>query len=284
MRATSRPRWAAARARRACASSTSSSAAPSATSSCPAGSLSRSATSAGSAGWRQVRPRHARRPHPPASADPFAPRVFAVLPENIVVNQLFGSISGLGMGLLTFDWSQIAYIGSPLITPWWAAANVAVAFVVGYWIVVPALYYSNVSLPAPAKSAVPVHKADGWRTPSSFSLHRRSRPSTCRSCRAAASTALASRTTTRASSAPTTASTQRRTWPTRRCTSRPRSRSPTCSRWRSASPRSSIPASSTVRASSRASAAARSRTTTSTPGSCVSTRTCRSGQCPPASS
>jgi len=24
---------------------------------------------------------------------------------------------------MTFDWAQIAYIGSPLLTPWWAAAN-----------------------------------------------------------------------------------------------------------------------------------------------------------------
>ena len=53
------------------------------------------------------------------------------------------------MGLLTFDWSQINYAGTPLVTPWWAAANVGAAFVIGYWIVVPAFYYSNVrSLPA----------------------------------------------------------------------------------------------------------------------------------------
>lgn len=64
--------------------------------------------------------------------------------DNVIVNQLFGSVSGLGMGILTFDWSQINYIGSPLITPWWAAANIGVAFVLGYWVLVPALYYSNV--------------------------------------------------------------------------------------------------------------------------------------------
>ena len=33
------------------------------------------------------------------------------------------------MSLITFDWSQIAYIGSPLATPWWAEANVAAGFV-----------------------------------------------------------------------------------------------------------------------------------------------------------
>lgn len=30
--------------------------------------------------------------------------------------------------MITFDWSQIAYIGSPLVTPWWAEANVAAGF------------------------------------------------------------------------------------------------------------------------------------------------------------
>lgn len=56
-----------------------------------------------------------------------------IVPNNIVVNQLFGYSSGLvskhmtddvhdihahplqGMSLITFDWSQIAYIGSPLV-------------------------------------------------------------------------------------------------------------------------------------------------------------------------
>lgn len=52
-----------------------------------------------------------------------------IAPNNIVVNQLFGYSSGLGMSIITFDWAQIAYIGSPLATPWWAIANVAVGFV-----------------------------------------------------------------------------------------------------------------------------------------------------------
>ena len=37
-----------------------------------------------------------------------------IAPENIVVNQLFGYVQGLGMSLITFDWSQITYIGKPL--------------------------------------------------------------------------------------------------------------------------------------------------------------------------
>ncbi|KAI1791295.1 OPT oligopeptide transporter [Ganoderma leucocontextum] len=67
-----------------------------------------------------------------------------IAPNNIVVNQLFGYSSGLGMSLVTFDWAQIAYIGSPLATPWWAEANVAVGFVFFFWFITPILYYTNV--------------------------------------------------------------------------------------------------------------------------------------------
>jgi OPT family oligopeptide transporter len=40
-----------------------------------------------------------------------------IAPENVVVNMLFGTNTGLGMGMLTFDWTMITYIGSPLVTP-----------------------------------------------------------------------------------------------------------------------------------------------------------------------
>ncbi|KAG8215868.1 OPT oligopeptide transporter protein-domain-containing protein [Butyriboletus roseoflavus] len=66
-----------------------------------------------------------------------------IAPNNIVVNQLFGYVSGLGMSLITFDWAQITYIGSPLATPWWAEANIAVGFVTIFWVLAPILYYTN---------------------------------------------------------------------------------------------------------------------------------------------
>ena len=46
------------------------------------------------------------------------------------------------MSLITFDWSQIAYIGSPLATPWWAEANIAAGFIFFFWFLTPVLYYS----------------------------------------------------------------------------------------------------------------------------------------------
>ncbi|KZP16460.1 small oligopeptide transporter [Athelia psychrophila] len=66
-----------------------------------------------------------------------------IAPDNVPVNQMFGYVHGMGMSIITFDWSQIAYIGSPLATPWWAEANVAFGFVLFYWIITPALYYTN---------------------------------------------------------------------------------------------------------------------------------------------
>jgi hypothetical protein len=40
-----------------------------------------------------------------------------IAPENPTVNILFGTQTGLGMSLLTFDWSMISFLGSPLVTP-----------------------------------------------------------------------------------------------------------------------------------------------------------------------
>lgn len=67
-----------------------------------------------------------------------------IVPDNIKINQLFGYSSGLGMSLITFDWLQITYIGSPLATPWWAEANIAAGFVFFFWFLTPIFYYSNV--------------------------------------------------------------------------------------------------------------------------------------------
>ncbi|KAF9261975.1 small oligopeptide transporter [Marasmius fiardii PR-910] len=67
-----------------------------------------------------------------------------IWPENVVIAQLFGYINGLGLSIFTFDWNQIAYVGSPLVTPWWAQANVIFGFIFFYWIITPILYFKNV--------------------------------------------------------------------------------------------------------------------------------------------
>jgi len=66
-----------------------------------------------------------------------------IAPNNIVVNQLFGTLSGFGYSTLTFDWAVISYINNPLITPWWAEANAISSMVLWAWILAPILYYTN---------------------------------------------------------------------------------------------------------------------------------------------
>jgi hypothetical protein len=80
------------------------------------------------------------------AAKPWTDMLMLNYPDNVIVNQLFGVSTGLGMGILTFDWSQILYAGNPLNIPWWAQVNVGISFVVLYWVIVPALYYTNVSI------------------------------------------------------------------------------------------------------------------------------------------
>ncbi|KZO94991.1 oligopeptide transporter [Calocera viscosa TUFC12733] len=67
-----------------------------------------------------------------------------IWPDNIVVNQLFGTVQGLGMGIITFDWTQIAYIMSPLMMPWWAELHTGIGFLLAAWVLAPALYYTNI--------------------------------------------------------------------------------------------------------------------------------------------
>lgn len=59
------------------------------------------------------------------------------------MNNLFGMSTGLGYLPTTFDWSQVAYNGSPLVVPFWAQANVFAGWVVIFALVAPILYYTN---------------------------------------------------------------------------------------------------------------------------------------------
>lgn len=69
--------------------------------------------------------------------------------EVVVVNQLFGPVSGLGMNIITFDWTQINVAGSPMAIPFWAQLHLFGTFVLVYWVVAPILYYNNVRYPLP---------------------------------------------------------------------------------------------------------------------------------------
>ncbi|KAF8379767.1 hypothetical protein HHK36_029216 [Tetracentron sinense] len=66
-------------------------------------------------------------------------------PRSILIQQLGSGMSGLGIGAVGLDWSVIAsYLGSPLASPWFATANVAVGFVFIMYIMTPITYWLNV--------------------------------------------------------------------------------------------------------------------------------------------
>ncbi|KAG0251021.1 hypothetical protein BG011_007904, partial [Mortierella polycephala] len=65
-------------------------------------------------------------------------------PSNVILSQLTGS-QGLGMGVIALDWNTItAFLGSPLITPWWAQVNIMLGFILIAWVMVPIAYYLNI--------------------------------------------------------------------------------------------------------------------------------------------
>lgn len=67
-----------------------------------------------------------------------------IVPSNVVVNHLFGQITGLGVSVLTFDWAQVVYANqSPLLVPFWAGLNVMGSFALFFWLICPVVYYTN---------------------------------------------------------------------------------------------------------------------------------------------
>ncbi|KAJ5628655.1 hypothetical protein N7490_010883 [Penicillium lividum] len=67
-----------------------------------------------------------------------------IKPNNVVVNQLFGGATGISLIPISFDWSIISgYVTSPMISPWFAIANTLIGMVAWFWVLTPALHYSN---------------------------------------------------------------------------------------------------------------------------------------------
>ncbi|XP_042426388.1 oligopeptide transporter 7-like isoform X1 [Zingiber officinale] len=67
-----------------------------------------------------------------------------VFPRSILAQQLGSGLYGLGLGAVGLDWSTVSsYLGSPLASPWFATANVAVGFVLIMYIITPISYWLN---------------------------------------------------------------------------------------------------------------------------------------------
>lgn len=66
-------------------------------------------------------------------------------PKSVLVQQLGSGLSGLGIGSFGIDWATIsAYLGSPLASPWFATANVAVGFFLVMYVMTPICYWFDV--------------------------------------------------------------------------------------------------------------------------------------------
>ncbi|XP_043716884.1 LOW QUALITY PROTEIN: oligopeptide transporter 7-like [Telopea speciosissima] len=66
-------------------------------------------------------------------------------PKSVLANQLGSGLQGLGIGAMAFDWSTASsYLGSPLGSPWFATANIAVGFLILMYLIVPVSYWLNI--------------------------------------------------------------------------------------------------------------------------------------------
>ncbi|KAJ0440166.1 putative oligopeptide transporter, OPT superfamily [Helianthus annuus] len=52
-----------------------------------------------------------------------------IFPKSVLAQQIGSGLHGLGVGVIGLDWSSISsYLGSPLASPWFATANIAVGY------------------------------------------------------------------------------------------------------------------------------------------------------------
>lgn len=65
-------------------------------------------------------------------------------PHSAAVNHIFGYKNGLALFPISFDWTQISTITSPLVPPWWTSLNLAIAYFI-FWVVLgTVLLFTNV--------------------------------------------------------------------------------------------------------------------------------------------
>ncbi|MCD7456922.1 OPT super [Datura stramonium] len=68
-----------------------------------------------------------------------------IFPKSVLAQQLGSGLKGLGIGAIGLDWSSVSsYLGSPLASPWFATANVAVGFIFIMYVLTPICYWLDV--------------------------------------------------------------------------------------------------------------------------------------------
>uniref|UniRef100_A0A2C9U1Q6 Uncharacterized protein n=1 Tax=Manihot esculenta TaxID=3983 RepID=A0A2C9U1Q6_MANES len=65
-----------------------------------------------------------------------------VFPKSVTAQQIGSGMRGLGLGAFALDWSVVAsYLGSPLITPFFAIVNVIVGYIATIYVIMPIAYW-----------------------------------------------------------------------------------------------------------------------------------------------
>ncbi|KAM7520080.1 hypothetical protein LguiB_019042 [Lonicera macranthoides] len=68
-----------------------------------------------------------------------------IFPKSVLAQQIGSGLHGLGVGAIGLDWSSISsYIGSPLASPWFATANIAVGYALITYVITPVAYWLNI--------------------------------------------------------------------------------------------------------------------------------------------
>lgn len=66
-----------------------------------------------------------------------------VAPNNSTANFVGAGFGGMGFLNLSLDWSNIANLYNPFLTPWWTQVLLFAAFVVNCWVLIPAAKFGN---------------------------------------------------------------------------------------------------------------------------------------------
>lgn len=65
-----------------------------------------------------------------------------VFPKSVTAQQIGSGMNGLGLGAFSLDWATIgSFLGSPLVTPYFAIANVTVGYLLIIYVMMPLVYW-----------------------------------------------------------------------------------------------------------------------------------------------
>lgn len=65
-----------------------------------------------------------------------------IFPHSVTAHQIGSGKNGLGLGSFSLDWTTIAsFLGNPLVTPFFATANIIVGYILLIYLLIPVAYW-----------------------------------------------------------------------------------------------------------------------------------------------